>query len=134
MKKNLLLVVAAVFALTAIFTLNSCKKDEPSDVETFAMKSEIAFENFSDEEKAVFQGLIDLTKKVSVGDYTLVNAKTVVYNSAQQMKSKFAELVPAFGDGQKITYTINLYKGSTATGTPVYSQSIVTTKDGAVIK
>ena len=134
MRKYLLTLCVACMALSAIFTLNSCKKDDPSDVETFAMKSEISFENFSDAEKAVFQDLIDATKKVSVGEQTLVEAKATVYNGAQQMKTKFAALVPAFGDGQKLTYTINLYKGSTATGTPIYSQSIVTTKDGAVIK
>ena len=130
MKKYLFLLVAAIVSFTTSFTLTSCGSDE----ETYAMKSEIVLENLNEEQTAVLQDLINTTKDVTVGVHTYAIAKNSVDLGCEKLRSGFEGLKAMLKDGQKITYTINLYKGGSATGSPIYSKSIITTKDSVTIK
>ena len=134
MVKKILFMMLVAFATLAT---TSCSKDEPNPdvVATYTLGFDLKFDNFTDAEKAQFQPLIDAAKKTETGDCTLSAAKKLVDDNIEMFKKAFdPDIVKMLTGDQKITFYVNVYKGATTSGTPVYSRSIIATKDGAVVK
>ena len=130
------MLVAAFAAVTMSFTFTSCGNDEPANLSKFTIKGDVQFQGLSADEVAEFQPFIDKLAKPTTTDVaiTLDAAKLQVDLGIQTMRASFVPFVSLLDNGQKITFTLNLYKGENATGTAVYSKQIITDHLGVTVK
>ena len=129
-KKILFVMLVAI----ATFATSSCSKDDPSAIETYTTAYDLKFEKLSEAQKESLQWLVDMIPAPQTKQITLDILEKAVNASMESFKAAFDKMAPDLKDDQKVTLTINVYKGSTTSGTPIYSKSVTATKEGAVVK
>ena len=131
MVKKILLMMLVAFAA---FATSSCSKDDPDAVETYTLSVDVKADNFSPADLEELKKYVDIGQTTITRQVTLNAAKELVNQTIEKYLPGFNKVAKEFSGDQKFTMTISIYKGSSATGTPVYSKSVVTTKDGFVVK
>lgn len=131
MKKYLLMLLAAFAVVTTSFTFVSCSDDEDTPTtDYYTLEPIFDYQGFSDQELALLEQLKVL--KPVTQQMSEFQARQIVETGMTQMENLIVQMqMPqSFKSGQKLTITYKLYKGRTASGTPILTKTIVVTKDG----
>ena len=131
MVKKILLMMLVAFAALAT---SSCSKDDPSAVETYTIATDIDFKNFSAED----QPLINEIKAMIPAPKTVDNTLNYMKSKADEIVANFAnsmnKIAPELTGNQTVTMTVEIFKGSTTSGSPVYNKKVIATKNSVEIK
>ena len=129
-KKILFVMLVAI----ATFATSSCSKDDPAAIATYTLESNIDFANFSAEDQQIIQELKDMLP----GPQTTVNTLNFMKTIADELAAKFASNMSKIAQGlkgnQTVTFKVNVFKGATASGSPVYTKTVIATKNGVELK
>ena len=116
------------------FATSSCSKDDPDAVETYTLSVDVKADNFSPADLEELKKYVDLGQTTLTRQVTLNAAKELVNQTIEKHMPNFKKIATELSGDQKVTMIISIYKGSSATGTPTFTKSVVTTKDGVVVK
>lgn len=130
MKKYLLMLMAALVAITTSFTLVSCGDDDDDQYKEgyFTLKAEAKLEGFSAAEMEEILG--QPTSETATNYMSEIQAKTYAESIGIKIRNLFLSVYDMFKDGQKVTYTVSLYRGKSASGTPIFVKKFEVTKSG----
>ncbi len=129
MKKFLFMLLAALTTITSSLTLVSCSSedDEPTDVvSAYTIMPTAKFEGIDEETQKMIDEYAGL-KPITV-ETTELQAKVLIDTVLSTMKTKLLPLTDELEPGQKLTFIVDLYKGTEAKGKPIYTKQIVITK------